>query len=486
MLTSLSIARYPTQVSYDDAWSVLSNERQLLPNIESNNIMSRDVSISHLGTYLTIAADRENDITIARVFILFMMGHLWFQTANDTVPLGYLAVVADLDEAAEYDWGSAILVFLYHINHRTIETITWRHWLDSAVSELDDVLTASLLSQSARDAQRLQELTEENVTLRRHLDSVDDQLYAHDLHLRRGSDVQVVSLPHGGGARTRQGNCGSGLRTRGAGGPSGSSNKLFDPSEFPEEELSDVLQATFLSTFSAWFNPSSLRVLVAENAHFSVPIYRDRGQSIGFTDADIIVNQPIFDTGDREDDINIAYTFILFMIGYLWFQIANDTVPLEYLVAVADLDEAAKYYWGSTILVSLYHGLDTAVMTGGAITEFSQLLEYWFYKYCRVGHLIVNEESAREFKMLQELTDENVTLRMHLDSVDNQLYSHVGSVIGIEVGIEIGCGRGGLWEDEVDDVELLLLVPEFTIWGKRRGSHLCSAIGFGRDEVARE
>ncbi|KAF6136617.1 hypothetical protein GIB67_016073, partial [Kingdonia uniflora] len=33
-----------------------------------------------------------------------------------------------------------------------------------------------ILAKSARDAQRLQEMTDENVTLRRHLDSVDDQL----------------------------------------------------------------------------------------------------------------------------------------------------------------------------------------------------------------------------------------------------------------------------------------------------------------------
>ncbi|KAF6169784.1 hypothetical protein GIB67_034176, partial [Kingdonia uniflora] len=191
----------------------------------------------------------------------------------------------------------------YHIDHKTIETITWRPWLESAVSELDDVWTASLLSckkmplqvpngnweerdtyssywanqtgevghlltdsqrmgnidlfrpsalmagitpvvvtsasvhslsqdfslpgdpegpdpglhiewterhelppihQSARDAQRFLELTHENATLRRHLDSVDDQLYAHDLHMRRGRDVRVVPLPPGGGAKMRQ------------------------------------------------------------------------------------------------------------------------------------------------------------------------------------------------------------------------------------------------------------------------------------------
>ncbi|KAF6148537.1 hypothetical protein GIB67_042496 [Kingdonia uniflora] len=95
MLTSLSIGRYPTQVPYDDTWSILSNARQFLPNIDFSHIKSRNVSIAHLRTYLTVAANKEDDITIARAFILFMMGYLWIQTANDTVPLGYLAAVVD-------------------------------------------------------------------------------------------------------------------------------------------------------------------------------------------------------------------------------------------------------------------------------------------------------------------------------------------------------------------------------------------------------
>ncbi|KAF6175424.1 hypothetical protein GIB67_036515 [Kingdonia uniflora] len=217
MLTSLSIGRYSTQVTYDNTWFILSNARQLLPSIDSSHIKSGNVSISNLRMYLTITADREDNITIARAFILFMMGHLWFQTANDTVPLGYLVAVDDLDSAAQYDWGSAILDSLhhgldtavttggaitgfvqlltywfyeycgvsnpivkedvkflayprlrawergnmrktndqatnlftqgrYHIDHRTIETITWEPWLESAVSEIDDVLTTKLLS----------------------------------------------------------------------------------------------------------------------------------------------------------------------------------------------------------------------------------------------------------------------------------------------------------------------------------------------------
>ncbi|KAF6139803.1 hypothetical protein GIB67_009650, partial [Kingdonia uniflora] len=325
----------------DDTLSILSNARQLLPNIDSSHIKSGNVSIAHLRTYLTVATDREDDIFIARVFIRFMMGHLWFQTANNTVPLRYLAAVVDLDSATQYDWGFAILASLYHsldtavttggaitgfvqlltysfyeycevghsivkeevkflayprlkawemgnkrktndqttnlfilgryhIDHRTVETITWEPWLDSAVSKIDDVLTAKLLSrkrmplqvpngnckyylrdargswkarfpedaeyrsvrtdytqswyytrggyanvESARVAQRFKELEDELAIAHKKIDSINHQLYAHDLQLRRGRDVRVMLLPSGCGARTRQ--RGSGPRTRGSG-----------------------------------------------------------------------------------------------------------------------------------------------------------------------------------------------------------------------------------------------------------------------------
>ncbi|KAF6156365.1 hypothetical protein GIB67_031486 [Kingdonia uniflora] len=70
-----------------------------------------------------------------------------------------------------------------------------------------------VIAESARDAQRIQEVEEELAIARRQIDSIDHQIYAHDLQLRRGRDVRVVSLPPGGGARTRQ--RGSGPRTRG-------------------------------------------------------------------------------------------------------------------------------------------------------------------------------------------------------------------------------------------------------------------------------
>ncbi|KAF6170049.1 hypothetical protein GIB67_042854 [Kingdonia uniflora] len=362
-------------VPYDGAWSILSNARQLLPNIDSSHIKSGNVSIAHLKTYLTIEIHREDDITIARAFILFIMGHLWFQTANNTVPLGYLATVNDLDLAAQYDWGSTILASLYHgldtavttggaitrfvqllpywfyeycgVGHPIVkEEVTGEvripldpplsmsphispatlhemrqagfvdceqfvvgevretyasYWAEQ-ISEIGHMLTDSqrmgnldlfgpsalragitpvvvmsasvhslsqdfslpneaegpdqgwhmqwtgqcenlpiahlrdpppmsssygteelwhlthgmrrlIFADSARDAQRIQEVEEELVIARRKIDSIDHQLYAHDLQLRRGRNVGVVPLPPGVGAKMRQ--RGSGLRTRG-------------------------------------------------------------------------------------------------------------------------------------------------------------------------------------------------------------------------------------------------------------------------------
>ncbi|KAF6140376.1 hypothetical protein GIB67_005301 [Kingdonia uniflora] len=232
MLTLLSIGRYPTHVPYDDTWSILSNARQLLPNIDSSHIKSGNVSITHLRSYLTVATDREDDITIAHAFILFMMGHLWSQTANDTVSLRYLVAVNYLDSAVQYDWGYAILAPLYHGLDTAVTT-----GVPSLICTTSSVLVLRVLwgwspysqgRESARDTQRLQEVEDELAIARRQSDSIDHQLYSHDLQLWRGYNVRVVPLPLGGGTRTRQ--RGSGPQTRG-GGTSRSGRDTKDDSE---------------------------------------------------------------------------------------------------------------------------------------------------------------------------------------------------------------------------------------------------------------
>ncbi|KAF6157292.1 hypothetical protein GIB67_004230 [Kingdonia uniflora] len=54
--------------------------------------------------------------------------------------------------------GQATNMFIlgrYHIDHRTVETITWEPWLDFAVSEIEDVLTVKLLSRKRMPLQVL-------------------------------------------------------------------------------------------------------------------------------------------------------------------------------------------------------------------------------------------------------------------------------------------------------------------------------------------
>ncbi|KAF6159462.1 hypothetical protein GIB67_032233 [Kingdonia uniflora] len=107
------------------------------------------------------------------------------------------------------------------------------------------------LAESVRDAQMIQDLIGEVTTLRRHLDSVDDQLHAHDLQLRRRHVVRVVTLPPGGGSWTRQ--RGSGLRARG-GGPISSSP--FTPLSFIRN-LFTIWYYTLLSTPQPQMSSSS-------------------------------------------------------------------------------------------------------------------------------------------------------------------------------------------------------------------------------------
>ncbi|KAF6172777.1 hypothetical protein GIB67_042816 [Kingdonia uniflora] len=200
MLTLLSIGRYPTHVPYDDTWSILSNARQLLPNIDSSHIKSGNVSITHLRSYLTVATDREDDITIAHAFILFMMGHLWSQTANDTVSLRYLVAVNYLDSAVQYDWGYAILAPLYHGLDTAVTT-------GGAITEFVQLLPYWFYEYCGVGHPIVKE---------------------EDLQLWRGYNVRVVPLPPGGGTRTRQ--RGSGPQTRG-GGTSRSGRDTKDNSE---------------------------------------------------------------------------------------------------------------------------------------------------------------------------------------------------------------------------------------------------------------
>ncbi|KAF6150045.1 hypothetical protein GIB67_002827 [Kingdonia uniflora] len=127
---------------------------------------------------------------------------------------------------------------------------------------------------------------------------------------------------------------------------------------------------------------------------------------------------------------------------------------------------------GRRELLPIHHLRDPPEMSAFCDAEELWNLTYGMQRLCLT-------ESARDAQRMQELTGEDLHLRRRRD-VRVVPLPHGG-------GARTRQRRsGGLWEDGVDGVELLLLVPEFTIWGECRGSPLCSAIDFGRDEVASE
>ncbi|KAF6150416.1 hypothetical protein GIB67_034115 [Kingdonia uniflora] len=207
MLISLSIGRYLTQLSYDDACldtvvttgGAITGFSQLLEYWfyeycgVGHPIVKEEVKFS---AYLRLRAwERGNRRkTNNQATNLFILGR-------------------------------------YHIDHRTIETITWEPWLESAVSEIDDLTGKAriLLDPSLSMLPHIRPAALQEIRKPGFLDceqfviGEERETYAsywaeqtlEDLQLRRGRDVRVVPLPLEGGARTRL--RGSGLQTRGGG-----------------------------------------------------------------------------------------------------------------------------------------------------------------------------------------------------------------------------------------------------------------------------
>ena len=51
---------------------------------------------------------------VAKAFLLYTIGHMFFPNANSTIVVGYLAYVENLEVVETYDWGTAILARVYY------------------------------------------------------------------------------------------------------------------------------------------------------------------------------------------------------------------------------------------------------------------------------------------------------------------------------------------------------------------------------------
>ncbi|KAF6168837.1 hypothetical protein GIB67_042144, partial [Kingdonia uniflora] len=419
MLTLLSIGRYPTKVPYDDAWIILSNTRQLLPRIESSNIKTENVSISHLRMYLTITDDRDDDITIIRAFIIFMMGHLWFQTANNTISLGYLAVVADLDKAAEYDWGFAILAFLYH-------------GLDTAVTTGGAITGFSQL---------LEYWFYE---------------YCGVGHPIVKEDVKFSSYP-----RLKAWERGNRKKTNDL--LTGTAGIPLDP---PLNMSPHLCPADLQAMRQAGFVDCDQFVMGEERETYT-SYYVNQTYEVGY----------LLKDSQRMGNID------LFGPTTLWAGITPVVVRLAAIHSLSqyfslpDEEEGSDLGWymewtGRHEMFPIHRLRDPPPMSSSYDADELWHLTHGMRRLCLA-------ESAWDTQMIQKLIDGLVTAYRYIDNIDDKLYSHPqmsssSSYSSIDDPLHVLSSSS--------DNLMFDCAVEFAIWGERRDSPLCSTIGFGRKE----
>ncbi|KAF6158515.1 hypothetical protein GIB67_040029, partial [Kingdonia uniflora] len=182
MLTSLPIDKYPTQVPYDDRWSVLSKvERETYPSYWAGQTYEIGHLLTNLPRMGNIDMFRPSALRVGITPVVVILVEVHSLSQDFTLP--------DLEMRPDLGW---------HIKWTgRREAIPIHHFREpppiSAFYSAEELwhLTHGIwqvaLTESVRDAQMIQHLTDEN------------------LHLRRGREVRVVPLPPRGGTRQGRG-----------------------------------------------------------------------------------------------------------------------------------------------------------------------------------------------------------------------------------------------------------------------------------------
>ena len=123
MLTGISIGvgAYPP-LPYDDGrWRDRALVHDLLPHLDVSATSYQAEGAIRVSA-IRAAMDRilehysvDDDLELARLFVLYLMGNLFFSSSSSSVPVGFFAVAAEInaDGAILYDWGTPILAYLY-------------------------------------------------------------------------------------------------------------------------------------------------------------------------------------------------------------------------------------------------------------------------------------------------------------------------------------------------------------------------------------
>lgn len=120
MLTGIAIGQGAT-LPYDEVFQDYARLSDLFPHLDveegvTGTFHIRCSYIKSAIQNLLSMQPRVHHLEIARLFVLYMMGNLFFTNASSTLPCGYVAVVAEFSFDASptvYDWGTPILAYLY-------------------------------------------------------------------------------------------------------------------------------------------------------------------------------------------------------------------------------------------------------------------------------------------------------------------------------------------------------------------------------------
>lgn len=122
MLSGISIgdADLPP-LPYDERWREKALVYNLFPHLdatEDNFQSATAIRVSSLGAAIESILQHytsDFDLELARLFLFYLMGNVFFSNSSSSVNVGFLEAVSsvDFDTPIVYDWGTPILAYLY-------------------------------------------------------------------------------------------------------------------------------------------------------------------------------------------------------------------------------------------------------------------------------------------------------------------------------------------------------------------------------------
>ena len=115
MLTGIEVGRPDrVPVPFDSAYEEFQSYSIYLPDMAEDLVTGGAVTLTTLQQYIVDhMASEEMHTPVIRAFLLYLFGSTFFSNNKGTIRLGFLAGLLDVDALHIYDYGTAILGYLY-------------------------------------------------------------------------------------------------------------------------------------------------------------------------------------------------------------------------------------------------------------------------------------------------------------------------------------------------------------------------------------